>query len=70
LEVRSEGGEPVVDAHDGAHRGMGHHGMRYRADLIGASFEGGEGDDGSTTVRVVLPLGAVRAPAHVRTAER
>jgi PAS domain S-box-containing protein len=70
LEVRSAGGAPVVENNEEAHRGMGHYGMRYRADLMGASFEGGKGDGGGTVVRLVVPLDAVRAPAHVRTAER
>jgi PAS domain S-box-containing protein len=70
LEVRSEGGTPVVDSGEESHRGMGHHGMRYRADLIGAAFEGGDVEGGGTCIRVVLPVDAVRAPAHVRTAER
>ena len=70
LEVRSEGGPPVAGLKEPPHRGMGHHGMRYRADLIGASFASGPAEGGGVLVRVVLPLEAAREAQHVRTAER
>ncbi len=80
LEVTSHGGSPVTDSsstraaagdpRDPERRGMGHHGMRYRADLIGASYEAGPSAEGGVSIRVVLPLDAERQAQHVRTAER
>ncbi len=71
LEVADEGpglnGPP--DMADRELRGMGHHGMPYRAALIGAQFHRGPGEGGGTIVRVTLPLDATRKPENVRTAE-
>ena len=41
LEICNEGGGRVVPPLDPPHRGMGHHGMRYRAGLIGAQYTSG-----------------------------
>ncbi len=72
LEVVDEGPARSRRAHDDAgaeHEGMGHHGMPYRAALIGAEFHRGPAGGGGTVVRVTLPLDARRKPENVRTAE-
>ncbi|HLA63504.1 MAG TPA: PAS domain-containing protein, partial [Rhodothermales bacterium] len=58
LEVCNEGGARALEPLEGSHRGMGHHGMRYRAGLIGAAYEADPIERGGTCVRVVLPLDA------------
>jgi two-component system, LuxR family, sensor kinase FixL len=57
LEVRDDGrGLAAAEAAvpGPARRGMGHHGMRYRAGLLGAHFHTGPAEGGGTVVRVVL----------------
>ncbi len=84
LEVRDDGvgvpeelaGEgdlvPVQDRAELARRGMGLYGMRYRADLIGASLTIRREANGGTVVRCVLPDGAAggRAGHRTRSGER
>lgn len=54
-----------------ARRGMGVYGMRYRAELIGASFQLDAPAGGGTVVRCTLPgSGGVRSGHRVRHAER
>jgi signal transduction histidine kinase len=72
LEVTDDGParSGPAGAHDAEREGMGHHGMPYRAALIGAEFHRGPQEGGGMLVRVVLPLDAIRKPENVRTAER
>ncbi|HLA64656.1 MAG TPA: PAS domain-containing protein [Rhodothermales bacterium] len=64
-----------TDGADGAaatmkRRGMGVHGMRYRADLIGARLTVTPGATGGTVVTCVLPHDAQPVAQHRRTSER
>ncbi len=76
LEVRDDGtgvAPGAADAPDGGapkRRGMGVHGMRYRADLIGAELAVRPGRDGGTVVTCVLPNDAITGQQHRRTSER
>ena len=84
LEVRDDGvgvpeeltevGDPVPvqDRAELARRGMGLYGMRYRADLIGATLAIRREEGGGTVVRCVLPdgSGGQRAGHRVRSGER
>jgi len=68
--LETEGDRLLVTVHDdgigpppeGFSEGRGVRLMRYRADLIGASFRIGTADGGGTLVRCELPLALGRAP--------
>ena len=61
----------VSDYADNSGDGMGLHGMRYRAQLIGAKLTASTAPHGGTLIRVVYSTkDGLRKPQHVRTAER
>ena len=53
--VGRDGGDPPGPRTERAQRGIGLHGMRYRADLVGATLTALRAEGGGTVVRCVLP---------------
>jgi PAS domain S-box-containing protein len=72
LEAGWDGDGTAQSRAELARRGMGLYGMRYRAELIGATFHLDAPDEGGTVVRCVLHRGASasRTGHRVRHAER